>query len=82
MDPERSRPSRRGAVKLLLGLAGAAAFGAGAQAKVAKSAVQYQDKPKNGQRCSDCVHFVPADQCKIVEGTISPGGWCMAYSKR
>ena len=50
-----------------------------AQQKVAKEPVQYQDKPKNDQKCSGCLHFVAPNTCKLVEGEISPDGWCTLY---
>jgi len=71
-------------------IAGVAAFPwlARAQAKAAKQAMQYQDQPKNGQRCDTCMQFVPGAKadgpgtCKVVEGPISPNGWCIAYVKK
>lgn len=82
--------SRRALLKsgaLLLG--GICAAGSAlAQAKATKQAMQYQDQPKNGQDCDQCVHFVPganADAqgtCKVVEGPISPKGWCVAFVKK
>ena len=59
-----------------------------AQAKASKKAMQYQDQPKNGQRCDACVQFIPGAKpdangtCKVVEGPISPQGWCVAYVKK
>ena len=59
-----------------------------AQAKAGKKAMQYQDQPKNGQECDTCALFVPGPNpggegsCKVVEGPISPKGWCVAYSKK
>lgn len=50
--------------------------------KLAKSALQYQDKPKNGQRCDECVYFKPPNACGLVEGDISPQGWCSAFNKK
>jgi hypothetical protein len=61
---------------------------AGAQAKASKQAMQYQDQPKNGQQCSTCLQFVPGAKpdangtCKVVDGPISPKGWCVAYVKK
>ncbi|MFA5172062.1 MAG: high-potential iron-sulfur protein [Sulfuriferula sp.] len=54
-----------------------------AAAKTPKAAMQYQDSPKNGAECSTCVQFIPGKkgQCKIIEGDISPKGWCLAYAK-
>ena len=55
--------------------------------KAGKEAVKYQDSPKGGQKCSDCLQFVPGQQgangaCKVVEGPISPNGWCAAFVKK
>jgi len=50
-----------------------------AQGKAKKEAVQYQDTPKNGQKCADCVLFEPPQGCKVVEGKISPEGWCSLF---
>jgi anaerobic selenocysteine-containing dehydrogenase len=83
-------PSRRDVLKsgaLLLGgvcIAGPAL----AQAKATKQAMQYQDQPKNGQECDQCMHWIPGPsptaqgQCKVVEGPINPKGYCVAFVKK
>lgn len=53
-----------------------------AQQKAAQNVVQYQDKPKNGQKCADCIQFEPPHSCKLVAGNISPDGWCMLFSPK
>ena len=59
-----------------------------AVAGVPKAAMQYQDTPKDGKDCSKCIQFIPgpsakADgKCKIVDGAISPHGYCNAYSAK
>ena len=60
-----------------------------AEAKLAKSAVQYEDVGKQkGADCDDCVQFVPGKTanalgtCKIVEGEISPHGHCIAFTPK
>lgn len=53
-----------------------------AEAKASQKAVAYQDTPKGDQRCDNCVQFVPPDACKVVEGKISPTGWCKVYVKK
>ncbi|MFC6634749.1 high-potential iron-sulfur protein [Microbulbifer taiwanensis] len=53
-----------------------------AQTKAKKEAVQYQDTPKNGQKCVDCVLFEPPEGCKVVEGKISPEGWCSLFAPK
>lgn len=52
-----------------------------------KTQFKYQDHPNNGQKCSTCTFFIPGKStpngtCKIVAGSISPNGWCTAYSKK
>ncbi len=60
----------------------------GAQAKMAQTAAKYQAEPKDGKQCSGCNFFVaPAEagkpgSCKMVEGEISPNGWCALWIKK
>ncbi len=87
MDQEiAAKISRRTALKKLYFLACAVPVSiaaipgsSGAQGKVSKAAAGYQDKPKGGQQCSGCIQFVPDNACKIVEGNISPEGWCKLW---
>jgi hypothetical protein len=53
-----------------------------AQQKLPKALVQYQDTPKGSQKCLVCLHFQPPDACAIVEGPISPEGWCAAFAPK
>jgi hypothetical protein len=53
-----------------------------ADTKVAQKAVAYQDTPKDTQRCDSCTYFEPPSSCKVVEGAISPAGWCQLYAKK
>ena len=55
---------------------------AGAGAKVSQSAVHYQASPKDGKDCDDCGNFVSPGGCKLVDGAISPKGWCRLWVKR
>jgi hypothetical protein len=50
--------------------------------KVEQSVVQYQTSPKDGAMCSGCANFVAPNACKVVSGTISPNGWCVAYAPK
>lgn len=83
--------SRRTLLKGAVGIMGVAltsAFTVKAQGKATKDAMKYQDKPKGDQKCSDCKFFVPGKTstangtCQVVEGSISPQGWCTAYIKK
>ena len=55
---------------------------ASAQAKVTQKTATYQDKPKGTQRCDGCNNFQPPNGCKLVEGEISPQGWCSLFTKK
>jgi len=82
--PQAGRRSMLGwmAAAIVVPLAG---FAGKAFAKIPKKKLKYQDKPNNGQRCRDCTQFQPgktADArgtCKLVEGSISPNGWCLEW---
>jgi hypothetical protein len=61
---------------------------ADAAAPISKAQVGYQDVPRNGQVCAQCVYFIfkpatssaPASRCKMVAGPISPAGWCQIWA--
>ena len=78
---ETVRPARRdvlrGTFAALIALVTAST--ARAQQKAPQKTVQYQDKPKGDQQCDKCQHFVAPDSCKLVDGKISPKGWCLLY---
>jgi hypothetical protein len=81
-DPnDSSRPTRRAILEgaLAAAIVGGAATTARAQVKAKPTMVQYQQKPKGDQECDKCLHWVPPDACKMVEGKINPKGWCTLY---
>lgn len=53
-----------------------------------RTALKYQDTPKDGKVCSACAQWVPGKTpkdkggCKILPGDteIAPDGWCTAYA--
>ena len=53
-----------------------------AMAKSAQSAVAYETTPKNGHSCGICMNFEPPTSCKLVDGTISPTGWCKLWTEK
>jgi hypothetical protein len=55
---------------------------AAGEMKISANAVGYQDHPNGDKQCSQCVHFLPPSSCKIVEGTISPHGYCRIFTRR
>jgi hypothetical protein len=59
--------------------AGTAFSPAAAQQKMSKSEAEYQDEPKNGLACAACTLFRPPRACQVVEGDISPAGWCRFF---
>jgi hypothetical protein len=53
-----------------------------AQQKVSQEAMQYHDKPNGDKRCGNCLSFIPSSSCTIVEGNVSPNGYCLAWAKK
>ena len=80
--------SRRSMLISSVALAGAACAGlvstrqAFAQAKASKAAMKYQDHPNGDRKCSGCLQFVAPNGCKVVDGDISPNGYCIAWVKK
>ena len=65
------------------GTSAAGATSGGTAGKMAQAAVQYQNHPSGEQSCSSCMHFIPeTSTCKLVEGQVSPQGWCMIWAKK
>jgi hypothetical protein len=50
-------------------------------AKVSQSTVSYQSSPKGDQRCGTCKQFEPPSACRLIDGRISPQGWCKLWAK-
>jgi hypothetical protein len=50
-----------------------------AQQKMLPVEAEYQDRPKNGLGCAACTLFRPPRSCEIVQGDISPSGWCKFF---
>jgi len=78
--------SRRTIVtRSVAGAAGAAVllgFVTEVSAKMAQKAVEYQDTPKGDQQCSNCSLFQEPNACTLVDGEISPKGWCKFWVKK
>jgi hypothetical protein len=54
-------------------------FGASGD-KLSKQQAEYQDSPKGIQMCATCTLFIAPRSCKVVEGDVSPDGWCKSYA--
>ena len=62
---------------------GVAAAAAPAFAADNKKQFKYQGTPgPHGQKCAGCTLFKPPSGCKVVTGTISPNGWCIAFNAK
>jgi hypothetical protein len=48
--------------------------------KMTKARAEYQDAPNGIYSCGNCTLFVAPSSCKVVEGEVSPDGWCKAYA--
>ena len=74
-------PTSRRSFLRYMALLGLAHFATSAQAaKLTKEAIQYQETPKDGKVCRDCMHFLPeTSECKLVAGHINPEGWCRLF---
>jgi hypothetical protein len=50
--------------------------------KVSQASVEYQNQAKGEQKCSICANFIAPNSCKLVDGQISPEGWCKLWIKK
>lgn len=86
MSQERaSSYSRRSALVKTVQFAAfvGASWAAGARAdslnKVPQRAAGYQANPADGKKCESCAQFRAPDGCGLVQGPISPDGWCRLF---
>lgn len=88
-DPSRRELFKKGAIAAVgLAVAGVALSAESAAAKMSQQGAMYQPKPHANQKCSGCARFKPgatatADgSCAIVDGKISPNGWCVMFTPK
>ncbi len=55
---------------------------AAAQTQVSQKLVNYQTTPQGKARCDGCTQWQPPSSCKVVQGVISPSGWCSLYAPK
>jgi hypothetical protein len=91
MSARTFRRSRRRVVLAAISVSGAAllagALESNAQQKPkatlkkrTKEAVGYRDEPYDGRSCAKCVLYSGNGECVLVEGEVSPNGWCMQWT--
>ena len=68
-----------GGALLAAGMAGRAAA---APKKFSQQQAHYQPIPKSGQRCQTCALWQSPTACQVVEGQVSPAGWCILYQPK
>jgi hypothetical protein len=76
-------------VVMLPALAGLLTGAASADASKASPAqMHYQTTPNGDMKCSLCKFFIPGKDaqssgtCQVVDGSISPNGYCIAYTAK
>lgn len=80
--PPGRRPfCRRTLLNTLAGLGlGAGSAQAQASFKMSKVTAGYTLRDKTASEiCGHCLYFIVPDECMIVEGKVSPYGWCTYY---
>src|SRR6516165_8541914 len=52
---------------------------ASAQRKMSQHDAEYQDHPRGGLSCAACSLYRAPRSCQVVDGDISPSGWCKYF---
>lgn len=92
MKPAVHQPTRRRLLKNALASFGVALIDYGsnvyADDKFPKKTMDYRDRSNGQKTCANCSHFLPdknprnSGRCTVVEGNISPHGWCRVWATR
>ena len=92
MREARNALSRRrfiGAAVILPALGGLLSGATSADAsKASQASMHYQPTPNGTMHCSECKFFIPGQDaqsngtCQIVDGSISPNGYCIAFTSK
>ena len=91
MKARTLRPSRRRVLKAAVTVGSAALLAHVLESKAqqkpkailkkrSKEAVGYRDEPYEGRTCAKCVLYVGLGECVLVEGEVSPNGWCLQWT--
>ena len=87
----RGQASRRGLLRgavlatggvVLAAVAVGVAGEAVAATKMSQKAAGYRNKPLGRSQCDGCALWQPPAACKMVEGAISPTGWCNLFNAK
>jgi hypothetical protein len=68
-----------GGALVAAGLSGSASA---APKKFSQQQAHYQPIPKSGQRCQNCALWQAPTACQVVDGQVSPAGWCILYQAK
>ena len=79
-NPPRRRLILAAVGGVVANVTGATIFEARAQQKMSQGEAKYQDSPKDVHMCVTCAFFEAPNSCDVVEGDISPAGWCQAFA--
>jgi hypothetical protein len=92
MPKQKNEPNRRtflGTALVLPAFAAISQVAARADSsKASQESMHYQTTPNGSMQCSGCKFFNPGKDassdgtCQVVDGTISPHGYCIAYSAK
>ncbi len=91
MSARTLRPARRRVLLAAISVSGAALLVGGLDSnaqqkpkatlkKRSKEAVGYRDEPYAGRSCAKCVLYAGHGECVLVEGEVSPNGWCLQWT--
>ena len=47
--------------------------------KRTKQETAYTNAGSKKEHCAICEHYITPDKCEVVQGTISPDGWCKLF---
>ncbi len=92
MNREATNVTRRtfleGAIVLPALAAALTGVAAADASKAPQVQMHYQSTPNGNMHCAICKFFIPGKNaasdgtCQIVDGSISPNGYCMAYTPK
>ncbi len=53
------------------------------QPKLDRARVKYQETPgPDGHYCGVCTNFTAPSTCRVVDGPVNPGGYCLSFAPK